>query len=392
MENNKINIGLFIDTFFPMVDGVINVVDNYAKRLNKIANVTVFAPKVHGDFDKSKLQYNLVQCKSAKLFFLDYDLPMPKFDRKFKKAVNESNLDIVHIHSPFGVGKMGYRYAKKHNIPVVCTFHSQFKKDFLKSSHSRLITKIMLDNVMSLYNKCDEGWAVNKEIGEVFKGYGYKKEPIVHNNGTDFFLVEDGAKADELVNKTYGLDKNEVVFLFVGRINLLKNILFIVDALKLVKEKGYKFKMLYVGSGQDEEILKEHIKKNDMGNEVMLCGRVTDRELMRSIYHRAKLFLFPSLYDASSLVQIEAASQKTPTIFLEGAVTAGTVTNEVNGFIVENSTEKFADKIIQVLNDEKYYNNIAENAYRDLFVSWDDVINNTLNDYKRLIDKKKSQK
>ena len=38
---------------------------------------------------------------------------------------------------------------------------------------------------------------------------------------------------------------------------------------------------------------------------------VKDRELLASIYARADLFLFPSLYDASSIVQIDAALQKT---------------------------------------------------------------------------------
>ena len=38
---DKINIGYFIDTFYPMIDGVIMVVDNYAKRLSKYANVYV---------------------------------------------------------------------------------------------------------------------------------------------------------------------------------------------------------------------------------------------------------------------------------------------------------------------------------------------------------------
>ncbi len=38
---------------------------------------------------------------------------------------------------------------------------------------------------------------------------------------------------------------------------------------------------------------------------------VKDRELLASIYARADLFLFPSLYDASSIVQIEEALQKT---------------------------------------------------------------------------------
>ena len=43
--DKKITIGLFIDTFFPMIDGVTMVVDNYAKRLSEYANIIVFAPK-----------------------------------------------------------------------------------------------------------------------------------------------------------------------------------------------------------------------------------------------------------------------------------------------------------------------------------------------------------
>ena len=46
--DKKITIGLFIDTYYPMVDGVVTVVDNYAKNLIKYANVIVFAPEVPG--------------------------------------------------------------------------------------------------------------------------------------------------------------------------------------------------------------------------------------------------------------------------------------------------------------------------------------------------------
>ena len=38
----KLKIGLVIDCFFPMVDGVVIVVDNYAKQLSEYADVTVF--------------------------------------------------------------------------------------------------------------------------------------------------------------------------------------------------------------------------------------------------------------------------------------------------------------------------------------------------------------
>ena len=34
----RLKVGYFIDTFFPMVDGVIMGVDNYAKRMQKYAD------------------------------------------------------------------------------------------------------------------------------------------------------------------------------------------------------------------------------------------------------------------------------------------------------------------------------------------------------------------
>ena len=45
---NKITIGIFSDSFYPMTDGVVMVVDNYARRLAKYANVIVFAPSYFG--------------------------------------------------------------------------------------------------------------------------------------------------------------------------------------------------------------------------------------------------------------------------------------------------------------------------------------------------------
>lgn len=98
---DKITIGIFIDTFFPMTDGVIMVVDNYARRLIKYANVIVFTPSYIGsDFDDSALPYKVVRCYSLKTYFWDYNLPIPKLDKKFKKILDSYKLDIVHINSP----------------------------------------------------------------------------------------------------------------------------------------------------------------------------------------------------------------------------------------------------------------------------------------------------
>ena len=388
-ENKKLKIGLFVDSFFPMVDGVVMVVDNYAKRLSKFCDVTVFTIKPKGKCDK-KFDYKVVQSKSSNILSVDYEVPLPRLDSNFKKALKESNLDIVHIHSPFGVGAMGVRYAKKHNIPALATMHSQYKQDFYRSTKSKTLTKILTDNIMKVFNKCDEFYGVNDRISEIFFEYGAKHMPLVQRNGTDMIPIEDKENALKLVNEKFGLKEDEPVFLFVGRINALKNVFFILEALEKLKNKN--FKMFYVGDGQDFEELKKTCKKSSIADNIIMTGKITDRDLLRAIYLRAKLFLFPSMYDASSLVQIEAASQGTPTIFLKGSATSATVTDYKNGFLSEPTTEKFAEKIEEILNDEELYKRVQEGAVRDLYVTWDDCVKEMYEKYLQAIENKKKIK
>ena len=102
-----ITIGLFNDSFPPMTDGVGMVVDNYARRLSKFANVVVFVPDYREPYDDSVYPYKIVRCKSVKMPFADYSLPLPLVDREFRKEVSKYHFDIIHIHSPFTIGKYG---------------------------------------------------------------------------------------------------------------------------------------------------------------------------------------------------------------------------------------------------------------------------------------------
>ena len=386
----RITIGLFVDVFYPMTDGVTIVVDNYAKRLAKDNNVIVFCPRYIGkEFDDSVFNYQVVRCRSLKVPFIDYSLPIPKMDNNFQTVLKKYDLDIVHIHSPFTIGEAGIKYAKKNNIPVIGTMHSQYKQDFMRAVHNEKLASALTKKIIRVYNKCDECWAVNSEVARIFhEDYGYKVLPKVMNNATEMMPV-DSLKAREIINKEYHLN-NEKVFIFVGRINALKNIYFIVEALKIVREKkpNLSFKMFFIGTGQDEDNLAKLIKKYNLEDYIKMVGKITDRKMLANFYARSDLFLFPSLYDASSIVQIEAASQKLPVIFIEGAATTATVTNNVNGFISLNNISEYANMIIKVMEDDKLRKMVSNNAFRDLYKNWDDTINDVKKCYKNLIKKR----
>ena len=380
----RLKIGLFIDSFFPNVDGVVMVVDNLAKCLSKYADVTVVAPDTSSKKDDINRPYKVVRIKSIHVPTTEYRLAMPLFSSK--KELQD--FDIIHIHSSFTIGKLGVKLAKKQNIPVIGTMHTRFDFEFKKYLKFNFLVKLGIKIIIKPYNKCDECIAVNNALVQVFKDYGLTKEAKVMYNATDMDILKQPKKSINKLNAKYNIDEDETVFLFTGRIISIKNVFFILDTLKILKDKGIKFKMFYVGTGPDEEVLKRKIKEYNMTDEVILTGRITDRELLKAFYYRAKLFLFPSLFDASSLVQIEAASQKTPTLFIEGSVTADTVTNNVNGFTALNDVNKYADRIIEILNDNKLYEKVKNGAYNDLAKKWETLAKDTYALYTKAIEDK----
>ena len=379
----RLTIGLFEDSFYPLMDGVIMVVDNYARKLAKYADVVVFAPRYRKKFDTSTLPYKVVRTRSIKMPIVDYSLPLPKLDRKFLKEVEKYHLDVVHIHSPFSLGKVGIHYAKKHNSVLVATLHAQFKQDFERFIHDeRVCNKLTKKLVVNVFDKCDRCLAVNSGIAKLYyEEYGLKVMPDVLDNATEMVRI-DKKKADKLINERHNISPKDKMLLFVGRLNKLKNIIFLADAIKeleLMKPK-FSYKMVFVGSGQDEEELREHIKELGIENKTIMAGKITDRELLAKYYARSDLFLFPSMYDASSIVQIEAASQGTPGLFIDGSKTSCDIIDGETGYKSEEDSKEYAKKIIDIFNNKEQYEKVCKNVYEKVYVTWDQIVDRLYND------------
>ncbi len=386
----RLKIAMAIDTYFPMIDGVAMVVDNYAKRLQKYADVTVFCPIVDKHF-KDEYNYKVIRCKSFKPFFLDYVAPVPMLDKKFIKHLKKEQFDIVHIHSPFTIGSMAVNIAKQKNIPVVATLHSQYKQDLKKYIKLNWLTDLVLANQMKVFNKCDECWAVNEGMRLLYVDeYGLKAKNKVKNNASDLLPVKDKALARQEIRQKFGVLDNEKLFLFVGRINFIKNIPFIIKALSYLQEQHFAFKMIFVGSGADIVALHKLIQEHHLEDAVFLAGEVQDRKELEKLYSASDLFLFPSLYDANSLVQIEAASQALPTLFIREAKTASSCIEDQNAFMSDNDYVKYAQKIIGIFESQNLYQKVSINAQNELYVTWDDSIKALIADYERIIEEQKT--
>ncbi|MBR5370157.1 MAG: glycosyltransferase [Bacilli bacterium] len=383
----KLKVGMFMDSWYPDINGVILVMENLMKNMSKYADITLVVPKTGSEDNDKNYPFKVIRVDSIPVFNTSYKLGMVDLEYfKYKKIFENLDFDIIHIHSPFALGRLGIRVAKDKKIPVIGTMHTRWEFEFKKYLKSNIMATVAVKYLIRSYNKCYSCIALNNALMDVYSDYGYKGTFKLIRNGTDLDTIENKDKAIDKINEMFKLDKKEPVFLFVGRIISIKNIFFILDVLKKLKESKFKYKMIYVGDGPDYDKLKKKVKEYKMSNDVILTGRIMDRELLKAIYSRADLFIFPSLFDSSSLVQIEAASQETPTIFVEGSVTSDTVDNNVNGFKEKEDVELFAERIKNIINDKELYNSVKKAAKKDLAMSWRDISKETYNYYIEVID------
>ncbi|MCK9574407.1 MAG: glycosyltransferase [Clostridia bacterium] len=386
---SSLTIGLFVDNFYPHIDGVVMVVDRYARHLTDLGHkVFVLAPKNNGYIDN--FPYEVLRCNSIPLKKINVDWGGPITDLEFVNKVHSINFDLIHVHSPFSLGKFAVKLASKKHIPCIATLHSQYKQDFYKATKSKLITWLLLQNAMQVYKKTCETWIMGETTRKILRSYGYHGPVRIVPNATELDSSKNINLELKNIETEYNLSGYEPIFIFVGRLVLLKNILFIADVLKILKDKGLNFKMLYVGSGADENILKEYINELNLSENIILTGMLEDRNKLAALYTRSDLMIFPSLYDTSSpLVQIEAAAFNTPAILIKNSAAACFVKDDVNGFTAEFKKEKFANKIMQIINDRSLLKSVGKQANKDLYINWTDVIKNVESYYSEIVAKHK---
>ncbi len=375
-----------LDTYYPCVDGPCNVVRNYSKNLNKKGKCLLAVPKASkksGYVDRE--EFEVLRCKSNPAPE-GYQLADPAGDMKFRKRLKEENFDIIHTHSPFSLGRYALRFAKRNKIPCVATLHTQYDQDFKRVLKGfKPFIDIMMSYIMKVYNKADSVWTVNTASCEVLRKYGYKGKIEIVRNGTDMKYPENATELIAKVNDAHSLHGQKNVFIFVGRIAMYKNLALMAESLKILKDRGEDFKMLIVGGGFDEKEFKKMITQKGLDDRVIFTGSIGDRELLQGYYLRSDLFLFPSTFDTSSLVPIEAAAHKLPTLLIEGSYTAENIVDGVNGYLAKETPEAYAERIMKIISNPEELQRVGEECHKSVYRSWEMVAEEAMEKYKEII-------
>ncbi len=383
-------IGQFTDSFPPITDGVSNVVENYCKYLNNsYADCLVVTPGDAGEIDYSKYAYEVKTVRYIDVPFRnEYKYGLGTLDRKAYKDLQLTDFDIIHTHSPFSAGVLARKIASHKKIPMVATFHSKYKDDFMHALKSNMIASTVAYFISKFYEKADEVWAVTKSSSQVLRDYGYKGEIYIMQNGCDFEPKRNDDKLNEQINKMYGISSDQKVLLYVGQQIWQKNLELLLKSVAKLKETNKNFKLLMVGGGQNEDEIKLLSSKLKLDDNIIFAGRILDRALLQNVFSRADLFLFPSFYDTSGIVVKEAAASYTPALLMKGANAADDITDGYNGFLCQdNNAGCYSAKLCEIINNQDLLNNAGENAAKTLCTHWREVVKQVYQRYEFIQEK-----
>ena len=390
-------IGLFNECFPPVMDGVSLTVSNLARCLYQQGkDVAVITPEMPG-IDEAQLPFQVLQYHSVPVpGRRPYRYGFPLFDLKFQKRFAAHSYEVFHAHCPFSSGDYALKMAKKMGIPLVATFHSKYRDDFERVIPNKTIVDYLVGKVVKFYENADEVWVPQASVGETLREYGYKGSFEVVDNGTEFAGTPYSPDLQREAKNELYVNTDEPLLLFVGQHIWEKNVKLIIEALTMIRDMP--FHALFVGDGYArDEMLTLAERQGLSGHQdyrqdrLTFMGSVQSRELMKTIYTAADLFLFPSVYDNAPLVVREAASLHTPSLVTRGSNTAELIRDGFNGFLADNDVNAFANRLCYILERPITMTWAARGAANTLVRPWESIAEEVADRYQHLIDRQQNR-
>jgi len=263
-----------------------------------------------------------------------------------KKIISQIKPDVVHSHS-IDMGFVLSSACRKYNIPIINTFHggifSITDRDKKRSFIERYLIKKAKFKVITTPNKKDLKLA---------KG--------VYNN---LVYIPNGVDLSKFKNIKHKINKTPKI-LFVGRIDRLKGLDYLIDSAKILQDKKIEFEIELVGDGKDMEMYKERVKEMNLNKKIKFLGRKSPEDTLKH-YQTADIFVLPSLDESFGIVLIEAMACKKPVIGTKVGGIPYVINPNKDGLLVPpKNPQALADAIIKILKNPKLAKQMGEAGYK----------------------------
>lgn len=342
------NIGIFTDSYFPQVNGVVYTIDAWKKSLEEDGHqVYVYYPD--SDYEPGEREYPFRSCEFK--FYEGYQIGFPT-----KIARKSRQLDIVHLHGLFTMAMAGMYVSRRLDLPRILTYHTPADDYINYLTTNRKLKK----SLMKLYNfwekrllkSCDLVTVPTQQVKKRLLEKGVDQNIRVLSNGIDLsmFYYVDPTKFKE----KFDIEKEKVLG-FCGRFGYEKHL---EDIISLADD--FDGDILLAGKGPAEKHYRDLAKDKD---NVRFLGFL-DREELRGFYSALDFFIFPSTAETQGLVALESMAHGVPVIGADALALRETIESGKTGFLYEQgNVDDLKNKL-----DEAYgkRESLSENCLKEV--------------------------
>ena len=302
-----------------------------------------------------------------------------------------SDLAVIHTHRTYFMLPFIIFHRKN---PKICTLHMK-PLEFVRVEYPqyfKLVNKLHKIVESFCLRYIDLLIAVNEDVKRAYEErYSWirGKIKVVSGSGVDLkkFIPMDR----NIIREKYGFNSEDKIILFVGRLEKIKNIDFLIQSFALVVNSIPYAKLVIVGRGSERPRLEKLASSHNLKDKVIFMGEINP-EIMPEIYNLADVFVLSSYSETGPAVIKEALACGIPVV----STNVGEVRKLINkdaGKIVEKRVEKvFAEAIINTLDKLRKNSKKISKICRKIAVqklNFENVVNDIIRTYKEVLEWKR---
>lgn len=315
---------------------------NEALELSKYHNVTVLTSN-EGQFGEFKIQdVDVIECGDDRSYVQKGSfVSRLKFmkDALDKHKILE-DIDLV-IGYNFITYPVAYKIAEKLNAKVALRYHDVWIGEWTKNMgitgiFGEILERYIFKKDIDLYV------AVSDFTRNNLNKYVDNTKTVTVHNIVDFPIAE---------SEKY--DKPTISC--VARLVEYKRVNDLIKAVALIKDEIPEIQCKIIGTGPEEENLKNLTKQLELDENIEFLGFVEEHDDVMKVVNSSDVFCLPSIVEGFGIVIIEAQSLETP--FVAARIPPVVESSGQKGglFFEPKNHEELAKQILTILNDKELY-------------------------------------
>ncbi len=340
-------IGLFTNTYRPLVNGLATSVATFAQAFRAAGHHTsIVAPRYPGGscFEPDVIRVPGLRAPTHHA----YVLPLP-WGRGLARKIGALDLDIFHAQHPLLLGGVALRAARRAGRPLVFTYHTHYEHyAHYVPGPVRLVAALAVRQAVAFANRADLVVVPAPSLTCRLRALGVRAPLHVVPTGVAIppELAPDRRRH---LRQELGAAEGGPLCLTVGRLAREKNLPILLAAFALVRRQLPAARFALVGDGDERSSLQTECQRLGLARAVCFVGALP-HETVHEVYQAADLFLFGSTSETQGLAALEALAAGLPVIAVTSDAAADLLVSAGAGIMTENAAEPLAHGVVDLWN------------------------------------------